>query len=477
MKTKITLLLLIAAFSFAGCKKTGEGPHENEGIEGKNAALKLKITRSKGLATYAAGDPNATLEEITINRVDVFIFDNGAPFGVLHTAFTDKDDIYEDFTNDGPEGDLKDLVGIPAKTGTKRIYVGINLTTPVINKIMENYAYLADGIPVDFSDLVAADGSLAMFNETDFEGTPTNVLPIVESPGPGDNEIDIRVSRLVAKAAVKTDPALELHIPGGTLSDLTYSVGQTNNKLHIAPLRDFQDVNWDSFLAGDFNLNAVDAVNQPYQAVAVGATYGDLEDSATPKVYLPENTSSLHRHEEVSYISIKAKFTPTADALGNTPGPTPIATGDTFIAVFTSDDPGTPGLPGIGVHYFHEDDAAEAETYRAAKDGVSLTYQNGECYYRIYLNPDGDGLSTGRPYDILRNVFYKVNITKINTIGTTDPDQIPGATGTPGFPGGTVVAENPAVLPGDAISPAQNTNIAATIQVVNWDEKSGDYEF
>src|SRR5690606_12961195 len=69
-------------------------------------------------------------------------------------------------------------------------------------------------------------------------------------------------------------------------------------------------------------------------------------------------------------------------------------------------------------------------------------YEGGFCYYRVYLNPDGDGPGTDvvQPYDIIRNSAYLATIIGVNYIGTTAPEILPGSKngndkGTPTYPG------------------------------------------
>ncbi|WP_276348102.1 Mfa1 family fimbria major subunit [Daejeonella sp. JGW-45] len=505
MKTKFYAILLLAAMSVAACKKeprSGGPGAEEQGT----AKLTLKIKQAKGITTYTPDDPNATDEESIVNRIDVFIFDDGAPFGVIHRSVTAAADIYVDPLNKITSG-LKPIELLNVKTGRKRVYVGINLTTAVVNRIADNYAFLTDGISFNtgtiapyntdqlFEHLVGTplvpannDANLVMFNTFDFDDAVPGNRNIIDITEAGPNPITVNVSRMLAKVAVKQDAALSLVVPGGTLSDLRFTAGRTNNRLHLAPLKNFIDGNWASFQSADFNLNAVDAVFQPYANGVIDptdndwATDFDFEAAATPKIYLPENTSELHRHNDVSFVSLRATFTPTDDGEPVGFGTTPTVTGafpaGTFYAVF-SNDPGavlTP-TPGMAIHYFPSTGEADADAFATAHSGVKITYTGGFCYYRIYLNASGNGTTTGNPYDVLRNVFYKVNITKINTIGNSHPDDIPGASGTPAFPGGSVVAENPEVLPTTVISPPVNADIETTVTIADWVSQPEDVEF
>jgi hypothetical protein len=498
LKNYTILLMAVLTLGFAACKKAGTADGGGTGgEEGGTGKLTLKIKQAKGLATYTDDDANSTDAEATINSVDVFIFDNGAPYGLVHRAITDPTLIYNTpgDVNDG----LKALTLTGVKTGTKRIYIGINLTTTVVNKLIENYSYMQDGISFNagaitdklFAHLVTAtngtanDGRIAMFNTYDYDDATVGNRNIYTITDGGANTFTINVSRLVAKVAVKVAPTLDLHVPGGTLSVLQFTAGQTNNRLQLAPLRGFRDLNWASFQGTDFNLNAVDAGFQAYSHGAINLANDDWTDfdfglATTPKVYIPENTSQTHHHNEVSFISLKATFTPTDDGEPAGFGSTPTVQGafpsGTFYAVF-SNDVGSNGapVPGMAVHFFPVQ--GDAAAYALAHSGEILTYTGGFCYYRIYLNPNANGGATGNAYDVLRNVFYKVNITRINTIGTVSPDNIPGALGTPGFPSSSLLTDYPEVLPAHVINPPVNADINTTITITNWSDQQGDYEF
>lgn len=439
MKMKKYALMALAAITFVACKKNNNNESIGAVGQGKDTKLQLTVTAPKAMTTYAAGDENATDAEIKINRLDVFIYDDGAPFGLVsHTQITGDSSIYEN----GSSTIKKQTVN--AKTGSKQVFVGVNLSPVIVAKLAANYANMNTAIDVDMNTLVNSDGSVAMFNE--------RITRVNVTENAATNIITVPVSRLVAKASVRSGQNLVLTgIAGGSLSDLNYSVGQANTKQFIAPLINFRDPNW---LASSLTANDLSLVRTAdFQAVNAYAV-ANLNQN---KHYFPENTSNEHRFNQVTYLSIRARFVPTTLT-----GTSPITNG-TFYAVFTN----------AGVYYFGG--LAEAQAYATANNGAApIIYTNGYAYYRLYLNPEGGTVGEGR-YDVLRNVYYHATITRINGLGTPGENQIDGQPGTPGNPGSPVEPSNP-LNPTDPIRPATRVNIEATINIVPWTMHIADYE-
>lgn len=439
MNMKKYAVIALAAVAFTACKKNEETENIPAIAQGKDTQLQLNVTAPKGLVTYAGGDDNATDAEVKVKTIDVFIYDDGAPFALVsHAHIAGDADIYE------TGGTTMKKQTVPAKTGSKQVFVGVNLSAAMVDQLTANYANMNTALNVDMASLVNADGSVAMFNER------INKVNITEDAA--SNIVTIPVSRLVAKATAISGQSLSLsNIAGGSVSDLNYSVGQSNTKHFIAPLIDFKDPNWLASALSSSDLNPVRIGDfRPVDASTVAAANQN-------KHYFPENTSSEHHYNQVTYLSVRTKFTPT-----RLTGTTPIADG-TFYAVFTN----------TGVFYFGS--FTEAQTYATANNGAApLTYINGYSYYRLNLNPNGSSLGEGK-YDVLRNIYYKATITKINGLGTPGANQINGEPGTPGNPGAPVIPSNP-VDPNEEIKPAINVGIEATINIVPWTMQTADYE-
>lgn len=432
-------VIVLAAVAFTACKKSNEIDEVSAISQGKDTQLQLTVTAPKALVTYAAADANATDAETKVNTIDVFIYDDGAPFALVsHTHIAGDTDIYED------EDKTMKKQTVRAKTGPKQIFVGVNLSVSMVNLLTANYANMNTALAVDMSGLVNTDGSVAMFNER------INRLTITENTA--TNIVTVPVSRLVAKATAISAQSLVLtNIAGGSVSDLNYSVGQSNATHFIAPLIDFRDPNW---LASTWSSRDLNPVRMDEFRVVNASSAPAANQN---KHYFPENTSSEHHHNQITYLSVRTRFTPT-----RLTGSEPIVNG-TFYAVFTNS----------GVFYFGS--LTEAQTYATANNGAApLTYTNGYSYYRLNLNPEGSSMGEGK-YDVLRNVYYTATITKINGLGTPDANQVNGEPGTPGNPGEPVIPSNP-VDPNEPMKPAVNVNLEATVNIVPWTMHTANYE-
>lgn len=431
--------MALAAISITACNKDEQNEIDFNGVNGKNAKLQLMVTAPKSVFTYAAADDNATDAEMKINTLDVFVYDDGAPFTLTSYAHIEGSTIYE---TDGVT--IKEQ-SLDVKTGAKQVFVAVNISPEIVDKLKSNYANMNTAIDVDMSTLVNSDGSVAMFNES--------INRIIVSDNAGANKITVAVSRLVAKTSVKSGQSLALsNIAGGTLSELNYTIGQANTKQIIAPLVNFVDANWLAADHNDSDLRPVDvATFQPVNAASAAISNQNA-------MYAPENTTKEHQYNQVTYVSVRAKFTPSTLT-----GAQPLAADGTFYAVFTN----------YGVYYFGS--LEEAQQYATKNGGAApITYNNGYCYYRLYLNPEGNTMGEGK-YDLLRNVYYNATVTKINGLGTSGENQFNGDNGTPANPGAPLIPTDP-TLPTDPIAPSKKASIEATITIVPWAMHIADYE-
>ncbi|MBC8986319.1 Mfa1 family fimbria major subunit [Pedobacter sp. N36a] len=429
----------LAALTLAACKKDQKSEVNFKETNGKDARLQLMVSAPKSVFTYAAGDANATDAEMKINTLDVFVYDDGAPFTLTSYTHIDGNDIYE------ADGKTIKAQSIEVKTGAKQVFVGVNLAQEIVNKLKSNYANMNTALNVDMATLVNGDGSVAMFNES--------INRISVSEDQAANKITVPVSRLVAKTSVKSGQSLMLsNISGGNLSELNYTIGQANTKQIVAPLVNFKDANWIAADHTGSDLRLVD-ISTFIPLNVASATVGSQN-----VMYAPENTSKEHQYNQVTYLSVRGKFTPSVLT-----GTKPIEANGTFYAVFTN----------YGVYYFGS--LQEAQQHADENGGAApITYSNGYCYYRLYLNPEGSVMGEGK-YDLLRNVYYNATVTKINGLGTPGENQINGDTGTPGNPGSPLISPDP-ILPTDPITPSKKVNIEATITIVPWTMHVADYE-
>jgi hypothetical protein len=224
----------------------------------------------------------------------------------------------------------------------------------------------------------------------------------------------------------------------GTISELMFAVNNFNTKLYMlqgAP--DLcKDPNWasGSWAAGDFNAaTGSDYANILSRTLIPNPTI----DQYTPR-YAAENTSEGKLKKEITRVTVRAKFIPVAVTVGTTGNFTQdnahgVATPQTFYTV-------TPSVLA-GTFYFFSNTVAAA--FAAEQGGTVITYTDGYCYWDIFLNKNP--LKAVNRWDVLRNDFYKCNITRISSLGRPNPE-----------------------VPDPEVTPDVDTNITVDVEILFW---------
>lgn len=470
MKIKQYVAFALMGLALGACKKPGEdGPDSPDPDLGKTGTIKLSFKLPEKIGTYAPGDDdgNATDEETQINYIDVFIYDDGDGFALTYLHI----DAAGLTRLGGPTPNVWTIDDpISVRTGQKQVYVGVNLPDHIVDRLKTGHYVNEEFSSVNLAnDLDAGgDGTVAFFN--------TNVgASHIYSVNEGANtSITVDVSRLVAKIVVTTSEELQdaldgntLAVSGGRISNLEFTVGQRNDLIYVMPLTGLVDPNYENGAAVGQLEDPVNLTLYPYKAVNAYDAAFDLRAASTQKVYAPENTvdgtSGGAQHRDVTYVSIRATFTP--DLLDDTGSPAVL--GETFYAVFTGNDDDE----GLGQRYF--EDETEAQDFIDNNPDIAAPevheYLNGQCYYRLYLNPT--------TYNVLRNTVYDATITHINYIGTRTAEILPGSEGSPThptFPGGWELSTP--VLQDAAILPVERGTIDGSIRMTEWIPAAADYE-
>jgi hypothetical protein len=153
--------------------------------------------------------------------------------------------------------------------------------------------------------------------------------------------------------------------------------------------------------------------------VAVSKASESVADpSLHQKAYVLENTHKAKIKGELTYGSVKATFVPAAthsfDGSTVTATPYAIGTAPALLYVFNN-----------GGLFYYFTDLTEANNYKSVSNLDYKTYHDGLCFYDVYLDPNFD-------YNVLRNDYYQVTITKVNKLGREvaeidDPDSEIGA--------------------------------------------------
>lgn len=560
MKMKQFVAFALVGLVLGSCKRPDAGSDgETPGPEGRSVTTRLAISVPNSIRTYAPGDSDAYAadEEVYAETIDVFIYENGGSYPVDTFHFERALVDFTSATSPGP-GLFKNINNGPTfvtgefqvREGDKLVYVGINLPNLIkdrlatgyyVNEIFEDPDLLGQLI----SNTTGGGASrVAYFSSTrgvnvKFDEVATGT-PIAAT---------ISVNRLVAKVVAMTEGGSGSiafnDVSGGTLTDFQFAIGQRNNQMFIGPLLGTpgQDPNHldatitavgaespnDIRILRDVSSSEYKDINDILSAAMPGS---DFKSSATNIHYTTENTSASHRHQDVTYVSVRAKFIPHfigADPITGIAADynDDILTEENgFYAVFTGD--GGSGEDALGARYFETLAAARAfvtgpyftndiaghpivastdptyddDAIQGTSDHYIFFYAESWCYYRIYLNPNGSTYpGSGRvtnEYDLLRNTVYVANITGVNYIGTTNPDAVPGGyenstlnevdrdaeapgtfRGTPIYPGdwfGILTGRAP-IYPEHQITVTPFAEgLSVSISIENWDVDDDDYE-
>jgi hypothetical protein len=331
---------------------------------------------------------------------------------------------------------MKTTAKIATTTGPKVVIVGVNLSqtlSDALTGVMEgnftNVAQLAS-----ISDVTSSTTGFVMFSTEPLE------ITLVKDPGVNQNVAKTKVQRLVAKATVQKANGMTV-TGGGYISNLEFTLNNTNKKTFYVQPADRKDHNWASTPTGDLDDN-----NGDY--VAVNET-GVTVKSLNPK-YCLENTTRDYLMGQITRITVRATFVP--DEVKNFKNGTDSSEGYVDVSVPNTTAPATFFLvvcdAGATRAYFF--DPAVDAAYASDNNGSTVEYTNGHCYWDIFLNPDN---IVSVPYDVLRNDFYRCNITKIVGPGRHFPE-----------------------VTDPTIPPSQTTDLTVDIEILYWNPISKDYE-
>ena len=434
MKTNYFVIAALAATTlFASCDKNNDGIDVID--EGKTTSMKVSINFPRA-ETRATSDLNATQNEAEVKTVDVFIYyTNSGAFG------THKHLAAGDFTEASSNG-TADIYTVNSKiqttTGAKSVFAGINLPQTVVdalkNKPMSELISTAQ--TMSRTEMAGSTTGFVMFS------TEAVNAVFVESETDPANSITLRCQRLVAKVTVETSETLDVAGVPGTLGNLQFAISNFNTKLFLlqgeAPLH--KDPNWSKDV---YDANPI-AAAADFNNDLVYANIWNCKDNGAPKIsdysplYAAENTSEAKRKKEISRATVRATFIPRDITEGTTGNFTVndghgITSPQTFYAVTPSVEAGT--------SYFFSSTIAGA--FATEKGGTVVTYTGGYCYWDIFLNKNAPNALNR--WDVLRNDFYKCNITRIVAPGRNTPD-----------------------VPDPEVTPDVETNITADIQILFW---------
>lgn len=412
-------LAVLAMFS---CSKENTNGTDNP-TEGKATYANFSV-QVKSPGTYAAvpADANGVVEEQTITKLKMFIF-NG---GVLETI-----------------GDITlnpDNVGtttLKTTTGAKVIYAVANANddmTMTVGQTLDKFKTLA--VAALTAD-IAATGDFVMV------GTINTTLTEQTEDQAKAAPIAINVARAAAKVQMKYDPATVKITEQlkGAFTLPVYQLMQMNTKMFLP--RTAYELTPNGAKASQVDAaTPADGTYDHLTAVTEGTylTAAETWDFAfANSAYTAENVNEAPVTGNTTFTLVRLKYTPHADEIAGT-NRNLVADGTFYVVI-----------NGATSTIYADKTEADAAQEAITAGAEAKVYTEGQCYYRMNLRDITKTASLQEKYCVLRNNFYKVNITEVNSIGgnsPTDPDVI---------------------VPVDPETPLETeTHISADITIVPW---------
>lgn len=420
----------LAVMGLASCTNEND-PMGNNGQTaepGEPTHVTLSLDLNNATSTKAIQDDNATTEETKITHLNVFIYDKN---GVLENA---QKILMDDLTEEGTDN-VYTTKALKATTGTKTVYVGLNMTDAMVAQLKATAAQnlTSTAAKVALNDLTNETNGFVMFST---QGKSATFVAVPEEGGiPEANKVTLTVERLASKIAVGCEDAIDDIKQGaaGKIQNLRFVVDNINT-LNYFP--------YDAGAAKDPNMtkaayNEDDFVIEDDFAAADNwktITPGTTEKKQWNYAYSAENVTEDKEMQGVTRVVVQGEFIPATLIEKKTTGGDQVTWEDkdnsqaaaaTFIQLEFAE---------AGGYAFFADGTPDADLkeYMAFKKGVESTditddmltkakkvYTNGYNYWWI-TTKEGRG-------DIVRNNFYRVNITSIwapgRTDGKFDPDK------------------------------------------------------
>lgn len=420
MKKNLFLVLALSVLA-AGCNK-----ENNEPSVGERTYASFSITIANPATTRPSStDPNGVAEEQSVNNLHVYIFSG---------------DVYEGSGSITVNNQNKGTTAIQTTTGPKTIYAVANraggVTTSTGMTRSEFEQQLLGALNTEIAN--STSGFLMV-------GSTETTLLRQEQNEAIANPVPISVSRAAAKVQLKyannTPVATKLDM---TVSEVKYDLAQRNTQMYLVR---------DDFSPKGENANQTDADNDgTYDHLVkleedkldlIDVMTGAFDNTYAKSRYLGENVNAEPSTGNTSFIVIKLKVTPNTGASTD---------GSFWVVAKTDKAAGTIDFATENdkVKYFSDETAASQHltANTASLTGYEVVkYTNGYAWYRLNLR-DASKTTTKDRYSVLRNNYYKANVTQVYGLGFNTP--------------GGVIPTNPD-------TPLETgTYISAEITIVDW---------
>lgn len=421
--SKVIMTMTAAAvMGLASCSNENTPMGGDLTPQGEPTSMKLVLDLSGGAYSRAINDGNSKTEETTIDKLQVYIYNDKGIFEKEHEiSFAELDEVV------GEDNKYATKNILAATTGKKTIYVGANMTDAMkqIMKANSAQALAKKGVGAALSD-ITTDNKFVMFSTVAAGNTLKATDANQANQIPTENQVTVTLQRLAAKIAVGM--SAQMDAPGvkqgaaGEITDLGFLVDNINKMYYLTyggvnggNLPAATDAN---MLVADYDKNnfefATWNANPQFQTITPGAA-----DKTTWKTaYAAENLTTDKVIEGVTRIVVKGQFTPKSGiaVTGNAPDYTFTETANHITA---GTDYYMFNLPEAGGYAFFNktdgDDDAKVKAWLKhigiadnQQDAVAKTkvlYTKGMNYWWITVD-DNRG-------DIKRNNFYRADIKSI----------------------------------------------------------------
>lgn len=420
--SKVIMTMTAAAvMGLASCSNENTPMGGDLTPQGEPTSMKLVLDLSGGAYSRAINDVNSKTEETTIDKLQVYIYNDKGIFEKEHEiSFAELNEVA------GEDNKYATKNILAATTGKKTIYVGANMTDAMkqIMKANSAQALAKKGVGAALSD-ITTDNKFVMFSTVAAGNTLKATDANQADQIPTENQVTVTLQRLAAKIAVGmtanlVDPGVKQGA-AGEITDLGFLVDNINKMYYLTyggegvNIPAATDAN---MFVKDYDKNnfefATWNANPQFQTITPGTAAKATWNTA----YAAENLTTDKVIEGVTRIVVKGQFTPKSGIKvdGVAPNYT-FANTDGHITAGT--DYYMFNLPEAGGYAFFNktdgDDDAKVKAWLkhigvadANINDVAATkvlYTKGMNYWWITVD-DNRG-------DIKRNNFYRADIKSI----------------------------------------------------------------
>ncbi len=414
---------------FTSCNNNDEIPDQGAENEGDTwAAFNIKLPKTM---TTRAADSNATMAETTVNSVAVYLFDAND-----HPTTSGIKTMAEYGTVNSADNTISTKIALRTKSGETKIWVVLNPTTAIHNRIMDDISKGNLSFRTAFTAAVAdVSGGISHTGEIGTGFVMVNKKLVTKTLASGitekaatsgitesANHFTIDVERAVAKVSVVSNKSDLNTLPElGSFSDIKYSVYQVTPQMYLARYTNntiqsggYNIVTPDNSFDGNIGQTPTYWGNKVMDAAPLTVNTSGTAKKDLNGIYILENSMLTPVQQNATYVLVQAIWTPKVvyQANGSTTG-TLADSKDFWYSATTR-------------KYY-----METPTDPNASDAKK--WSNGICYYRVYLydkytdnKPDADGT---RFYDVVRNTCYEVTLNSMHAPGENVPTPVaPGPT-------------------------------------------------